>query len=114
MALRVGWAATVLARIGRPLTSNNMVSMVAWATAEGGGVAQENEAHFNPLNTTQVNGGSYSINSVGVQSYANEADGLAATVETLGYPAYMGILTYLAANVSPSGTAHLIGASPWT
>ena len=113
MALRVGWAPTVLARIGRPLTLNNMVSMVAWATAEGGGVAQENEAHFNPLNTTQVYGGSYAVNSVGVQSYANEADGMAATVETLGYVYYTGILAALAANTPPPGTAWWIGASPW-
>ena len=113
MALRVGWAHTVLTRISRPLTLNNMVSMVAWATAEGGGVGEENKAHYNPLNTTQVCGGSYSINSVGVQSYANEADGLAATVETLGYPAYKGVLGALAAGAPPPAMAYAIGASPW-
>jgi hypothetical protein len=109
----VALAVSVLSALPRPVVTDNLVSMVAWATAEGGGVGEENEAHFNPLNTTQALNGSYAINADGVQSYASAADGLAATIETLRYPAYAGILAALANEAPPVGTAYSIGASPW-
>ena len=113
MQLRVGWASLVLGYIQRPLTLNNMVSMVAWASAEGGGVGTENEAHFNPLNTSQRLGLSYPINVDGVQSYARQADGLTATAVTLDYPAYAAIMECLANSTTPLATADAIGSTPW-
>jgi hypothetical protein len=67
----------VLEGIGAPVSSNALTLMRAWQRAEGG------SATFNPFNTTQRYGASTPYNKVGVQNYASEADGVAATAKTL-------------------------------
>jgi len=108
---RTAWAVALLPARKLPISVNGLVAVVAWETAEGGGFG--NEAQNNPLNTTQDWPGSWTINSDGVRGYATYADGLWATVQTLGYGAYVGILAALKAGADPYATATTVGATPW-
>jgi hypothetical protein len=71
--------ARVLAGIGAPVTPETKRFMYAWRAAEGG------QATFNPFNTTRKSPDKLSTNynSVGVQNYADEEQGIAATIATL-------------------------------
>jgi len=63
------WAEALLGSLGDQASPENMRALIAWERAEGGHWA--NSARFNPLNTTQPEPGSWSMNSVGVQAYAS-------------------------------------------
>ena len=87
------WIDSLLSGIGAPDTAANVTSIENWISAEGDFSAA---SHNNPLNTTLVTpGSSGGFNSTGVQNYATEADGLAATIETLESGAYGDILLLL-------------------
>lgn len=113
--MQVLWAAQLLPAIPRPLTVNNMVSVVAWAIAEGGWF--ENDATYNVLDTDQVMPGSIGVVTTGpgmaVQAYTSEDEGIAATLITLENGYYAGILACLAADAPPPDTIAAIGDSPW-
>ena len=109
-------------RIGAPVTGANESAFQVWERAEGGN--WHNTAHCNPLNTTQREPGSRSINSVGVQAYRTNAGhtcwfwGIKATGDTLLNGHYGPILNTLR---HPSGNAHTqcvnqarsVGRTPW-
>jgi hypothetical protein len=60
-----GWAAAFLGRLGAPGCGENLLIVVAWATAES------TSAAFNPLATTRDMPGDSDFNTVGVKSYAS-------------------------------------------
>jgi hypothetical protein len=109
-------------RIGAPVTAANESAFQTWERAEGGN--WHNTAHCNPLNTTQREPGSTSINSVGVQAYRNGNGhtcwfwGIKATGDTLLNGFYGPILNTLR---HPSGNSHTqcvnlarsVGRTPW-
>jgi hypothetical protein len=106
-----GWAKGLLGALGAPACLNNVVSVVAWESAES------TTAVWNPLATTLRAPGSTPYNGAGVQSYPSAAVGLAATIDTLRYGAdeygYGSILNGLAACAAPGDTALAINASMW-
>ena len=105
------WAAALLTAGGWPRTSCNVSAITAWERAEGGHWA--NTARFNPLNTTQPEPGSWSMNSAGVQAYPSWRSGFAATLATLGNGHYPAILSALSAGTSARAVADAVAASPW-
>jgi hypothetical protein len=105
------WAAALVTAGGWPRTSCNLGAIQAWERAEGGHWA--NSAAYNPLNTTQREPGSQSINSVSVQAYTSWAEGFRATLATLGNGSYGPILAALSAGDSARAVADAVAASPW-
>jgi CHAP domain len=104
------WAAALLQALSIEQTPANMQALVGWERAEGG--HWQNDAKFNPLNTTQSMPGSTSINSVGVKAYRSWEQGFQATVKTLHNGHYGPILSALKSS-SPAAVANAIDASPW-
>jgi hypothetical protein len=105
------WAAALLTAGGWPQTACNLSAVTAWERAEGGHWA--NGARFNPLNTTQPEPGSWSMNSAGVQAYPSWRSGFAATLATLGNGRYGPVLSALSAGTSARAVADAVAASPW-
>jgi|HubBroStandDraft_5_1064220.scaffolds.fasta_scaffold21357_2 hypothetical protein len=105
------WAGALLSAGGWPQTGCNLGAVGAWEAAEGGN--WENSAAFNPLDTTQYEPGSSVMNSDGVRAYTSWEQGFQATLTTLGYPAYAGIRSALAAGDDAQAVAVAVAASPW-
>jgi cell wall-associated NlpC family hydrolase len=105
------WAKSLLSKMAMPTTGSNITAVSRWAQQEGGN--WHNSAHYNPLNTTQREPGSTSMNGVGVQSYTSWAQGFAATIQTLNNGRYGGILSALKAGNNPSAVYGAIVHSPW-
>lgn len=105
------WARELLARMRLPATSSNVDAIVAWEAAEGGHWL--NTARYNPLNTTQREPGSTSMNSVGVQAYTSWDQGFSATIATLRNGNYSGILAALQRGDNAAGVVAAVVASPW-
>jgi hypothetical protein len=105
------WAAALLSAGGWPQTACNLGAITAWEAAEGGN--WQNSAAANPLDTTQPEPGSWSINSAAVQAYPSWAEGFRATLTTLGYAPYEGIRSALAAGDSAQAVADAVAGSPW-
>lgn len=111
------WADALLNDLGDPDTPANVHAVMSWEAAEGGN--WHNDAAYNPLNTTQpwpappARANSWPINSVGVQAYPTWDEGMHATVATLRYPAYVGVLAALSDGNCASCVANAVGASPW-
>jgi hypothetical protein len=105
------FAVALLNAIGAPVTSQNLLAIVSWETAEGGGFG--NRAQFNPLNTTLPLPGSHPITMIGVQAYTSSSQGLTATVNTLRGGAYRGIVAALKAGNSAQAVERAVAASPW-
>jgi hypothetical protein len=105
------FANAFLNAIPEPDTADNVEAIVGWEEREGGN--WENDAKFNPLDTTTAYDGSTSINSVGVQAFNNWDDGVTATVITIENGHYAGILAALAASDNADNVAAAVGASPW-
>lgn len=84
------WANAFLGALGMPDSKTNVSNVVAWEEAEGGN--WNNNAKYNPLNTSQKEPGSTSIGGGSkVQAYTSWQQGLDATTATLeqggyGYP----------------------------
>lgn len=75
---REDWAAALLEAIGNDTPTAATVGFLeAWARAEN------TQAAFNPLATTQGADGATDFNSVGVKNYPDYETGVRATVETL-------------------------------
>lgn len=105
------FAAALLRGLGDPVTQANINSITAWEQREGGN--WHNTATFNPLNTT-LNDGAPSMNSVGVRQYANWAEGLKETEDTLTKSSfYQDILAALKAG---NGLSHgqYAGLGKWS
>jgi hypothetical protein len=105
------WASALLSGGGWPQTACNLGAVQAWERAEGGNWA--NSAAYNPLNTTQYEPGSSVMNAAGVRVYTSWREGFAATLTTLGYPAYAGIRSALSAGDSAQAVADAVAGSPW-
>jgi hypothetical protein len=105
------WAAALLPAGGWPATACNLGAIEAWESAEGG--QWENSAAFNPLNTTQPEPGSWTINSGGVRAYVSWQQGFRATLTTLSYADYSGIRAALSAGDNAQAVADAVAASPW-
>lgn len=113
--MREAWARDLLARLGNTApTAPTVAFVVAWTIAEDGRDGPGSAfARNNPLNTTQSGyNETESINEDGVRGYATRADGLDATVQTLGYGYYTEIVAGLRANDPDRALRGLI-ASPW-
>lgn len=100
----VGWAADVLKAGGWPVTTANEAFLNTWNSYE------QSACRNNPLNTTQRLAGSTTCNMVGVQSYATQAQGTKATVQTLTNGFYPALVAALKSGdpfsyVNPAGVA---------
>lgn len=117
MVTREEWAKSFLTWIAAPVTTRNLVALVAWQAAEGG--PPYPQALWNPLNTTLKWGGSWSFNWVGVQNYPTESTGLEATGRTLlltkdaNGPLYDEIYKRLRRSAKPRSTLDAVEASNW-
>lgn len=117
MTSMADFATSLLNAIKAPVTQNNINTLEDWQRAEGGAGPQfgvkNNTANFNPFNTTQLEPGATSVNSVGVKSYTSWAQGLQATVTTLQNGRYNSIISDLQRNAPEATTAADVGKSPW-
>jgi hypothetical protein len=98
------WIIAMLAALGAPPTPSNMSSLKNWIQRE---TPWPPVSANNPLNTTQAESGSHSVNSVGVQAYPSAATGINATVTTLENGRYPAIVAALRAGKGLAGTG------PW-
>jgi hypothetical protein len=90
------WAATVLQQLGIPQSPGAVQALTGWARAEGG--HWNNQARFNPLNTTQPEPGYTKTGAQGnIGSYTSWQQGVDATVKTLTNGRYAPILSALKA-----------------
>ena len=111
MTTPIDFARALLARLGKPVSENNIAALVAAQCIEGG--YMHNGAMFNPLNTTLPWPGARSVTPVGVRAYASWADGLEATAKTLENDLYQPILNALENDCDPDHTLRAMALSPW-
>lgn len=104
------WAATLLKKLGIRQTPGAITALVGWSKAEGG--HWNNNANYNPLNTSLVLPGAKSINSHGVKSYGSWKQGMEATVKTLKLKPYKAVIKALEKG-DPSALVSAVGNSPW-
>src|SRR5579875_2971333 len=76
-------ATAILSALGANPTPAGVNLLAALSWCEKPHTADGAWQWFNPLNTTQPEPGSYSVNSAGVQAYPSQQVGVQATVETL-------------------------------
>ena len=105
------WAPAFLHAAGEPVTTCDVKFVIAWENAEGGNWG--NSAAYNPLNSTQTEPGSHSMNSAGVQAYTSWQQGLQADAATLRNGRYTGILSALNAGNDAQQAANAVAGSPW-
>jgi hypothetical protein len=105
------WAPAFLHAAGEPVTACNVAFVIAWENAEGGN--WQNSAAYNPLNSTQTEPGSHSMNSANVQAYTSWQQGLQADAATIRNGRYTGILSVLNAGNDAQQAANAVAGSPW-
>lgn len=105
------WAKTLLTKLGKPLTKQNIAALTTWAAWEGG--QWHNSAHYNPLNTTQPANGATNMNKEGVKSYLNWDQGYTATIQTLKNGRYGAILSALTKGDDTASVLKAVDHSPW-
>lgn len=112
MALnRERWAVRLLNRLDIKPNRQNVKALVGWQRAEGG--HYNNDARFNPLNTTQPMPGAGNTGTQGnIKVYRSPKQGLRATVKTLRNGRYDNILGALQQG-SAQDVASAIGRTPW-
>lgn len=105
------FADAVLRKLGVRPTPGARKAMVGWMNAEGG--HWNNDARYNPLNTTQPEPGAGNTGSQGnIKQYRSWQQGVDATATTLKNGRYDGIISALRRG-DPSAVASAIGSSPW-
>lgn len=105
------FAVALLRTLGIKPNSGNVRALVGWERAEGG--HWNNDARFNPLNTTQPEPGAGNTGSQGnIKVYRSWDQGLQATAQTLRNGRYGAIINALRGS-DPGAVAQAIGASPW-
>jgi hypothetical protein len=105
------FATALLHRLGIKPNSNNVRALVGWQKAEGG--HWNNDAKFNPLNTTQPEPGAGNTGTQGnIKVYRSWHQGIEATAKTLTNGKYSGILHALRSG-GANDVASAIGNSPW-
>lgn len=117
------WSTALLTQLGKKLGTNlnteaNMEAIGRWAQREGGW--KNNDAAYNPLNTTQTMEGSWAMNDLGngmgVQGYTSFQAGVDATVKTLlskDGKRYKNILDALKKGDNSLRVLNAVGKSPW-
>jgi hypothetical protein len=106
------WAVALLARLGAPITEENISSIVAWVAFEGG--HWNNSAKYNPLNTTRKYGASHAWGgAVPIQVYTSWIEGLEATALTIEQKNMASIRDALLRSAAPEETLYAIKTSPW-
>lgn len=108
VVLAGSWGRSLLASAHLPHTRCNLAAVGGWIRAEG-----SDPSWHNLLDTTEREPGSWSVNSVGVQAYPDEATGLRATVTTLNNGYYGPILAALRAGDDAQAVASAVANSPW-
>ena len=98
MALQIDtpgdFGVALLQKLGAPVTKSNLQFIIAWSNVEGG--HWHNNAHFNPLNTTQPEPGYTMTGSQGnIGSYVDWTQGITATAATLNNGRYNDIVAAL-------------------
>jgi hypothetical protein len=105
------WAVSVLRRLNIQPTAGAVQALVGWARAEGG--HWNNNARYNPLNTTQPEPGAGNTGTQGnIKVYKSWDQGIDATVQTLRSGRYGGIIAGLKSG-DPRAVASAIDQSPW-
>lgn len=108
------WITSFLMSIGAPATSANINSISSWISHESvfpGGPGKG--GMWNPLNTTLGQSGATNYNSVGVKNYVSEAQGLAATAQTILGGGYSDIVSALRTGNGLCGQS-FSGLSRWS
>lgn len=109
---RENFSIELLRRLGNEHPSRRTIDfIVGWTKAED----TSNNAYLrnNPLNTTQSHECEVGmINGDGVKAYSSYECGLEATLQTLSYSPYSGIVYSLQRN-DPEGALEALVASPW-
>jgi hypothetical protein len=100
-------AADALTAISKPVSTNNLKTMVCWAASEN------TQAQFNPWATTLQYEASTDFNEAGVKNYATYENGIAAFKATILNGLYDGILADLAVSAPMAVTCSAIENSPW-
>jgi len=93
--------------IDKPLTNNNVQSMVVWA------VSESSQAHWNIWDTTEDYPGATDYNSAGVKNYPDIDAGLNAFKATINNGRYPMILQCLSESAPPAVTCNAIANTPW-
>jgi hypothetical protein len=107
------WSATFLLALGMEPTPKRMQAMVGWVRLEGG--HWNNDARYNPLNTTMNMPGSGDTGTQGnISVFTSWKQGLEATVKTItlkqyGYPAVLAAFR----NGSIDDIARALSVSAW-
>ncbi len=97
----------------KPLSTNNVRSMVIWACSENDFVSTKTKAQWNPWDTTEPEKGANNFNSVGVKNYDSIQQGLTAFWATLNNGFYPKIILDLDASAPAAVTCNDIINSPW-
>jgi hypothetical protein len=107
------WAHSLLKWMGLPDSERNIVALIAWQAAEGG--PPNDQAKWNPLNTTQPMPGADDFNWVHVKNYPSETAGLDATAKTFKTPnqGYEKIVKRLGRSARPRRTLKAVERSAW-
>lgn len=110
--IRESFALDLLKRLGNAQPTSEIVAFVVqWTLAEDSGTNAFDR--FNPLNTTQTGfGETETIDGDGVKRYPDYEHGMAATLQTLSYASYTGIVEGLLTNNPELARTALIN-SPW-
>lgn len=102
------FSAECLLAIGKPVTKNNLQSLVCWAVSEG------SKAEWNPFDTEEGGeSGESNYNSVGVKNYPTQAEGIDAFKRTILNGFYPHILSDLTDSAIPAVTCSDIVNSAW-
>jgi hypothetical protein len=97
----------VLARIGAPVTTENVKAMSAWIASEG------TRAQFNPLATVRKADGATNFNTTGVKNFVSYEQGVETTVGAITNGLYGGVIAALRKGDDAYAVADAIAASPW-
>lgn len=101
------WADQFLRQLELPVTSDNLVAILAWMHGEG------TKAAWNPLATTEPWAGATDFNSSKVKNYRTFVDGINATVATIRLSYYTKVISALRRGDDAPLVGVAIIASPW-
>ena len=104
---REQWASDALLSISKPVSVNNLKSVVCWESSEN------TQALFNPCASTLQYEGSNDFNEAGVKNYATYEEGLAAWKATILNGLYSPILECFDRSASMAETCSAIENSAW-
>ena len=114
MTTRSQWAELLLDAIPECTSyQDGVLAVVAWGQSERSYILAAGGAKNNLLDTERRWPGSSNFNSAGVQNYATQADGIAATVATITNGLYSPLLAAIRTRCSADLVCAAVCASPW-